>query len=454
VAAIVATQIGTNNANNTAATGLTITLAAAASAGLPIVVNYSFRATDTPTVTSITDTATNTYSLVTSAKDPGTGGWVMCYWCQNPSALSISDTITISLSATVGGGTFGAAWQLDQAAQLVASAAAGTNSNGNNPSITSGANIPADAIVFGVAHHNSTTNTFTEPANWTEDFDSSASNRRRSIHNKRNNQAGGSALTWTPTQDGTPAAADWAAIIVAFEATAGGSQSLTPSLFTNDQTFYGPAITVGSVALTPSLFTNTQTFYEPTVEQAGGTQFINAPLFTDTQTFYAPTITTGAVTLTPDLFTNTQTFFAPTIEQGATPEPEEEAETTGGASYLAPHYEQLSRADKKRRKRLRERQARFEETIRQTYRQIKGIVEEAPEEAQEAVAEVRAVIAAAKLETAPEDAAGLPEAFDFSAVPELETAVARLQAVLAELQAAQKAQQEADEDDEMLMLLM
>jgi hypothetical protein len=110
----------------------------------------------------------------------------------------------------------------------------------------------------------------------------------------------------------------WAAVTMALRP-APAPQDLTPSLFTNSQSFYGPTITTGSVALTPSLFTNSQTFHAPTVIQDGGAQNLDPALFTNSQSFYGPTITTGAVTLTPSLVTNTNTFYSPTIGLFLTP---------------------------------------------------------------------------------------------------------------------------------------
>ncbi len=89
-----------------------------------------------------------------------------------------------------------------------------------------------------------------------------------------------------------------------------GGVTLQPSLVTNTQTFFGSTISVGSVTLSPSLLTNGQTFYAPTVSQG---DVLRPSLHTNIQTFYAPTITTGAITLAPSLVTNTQTFFAPTV---------------------------------------------------------------------------------------------------------------------------------------------
>lgn len=94
-------------------------------------------------------------------------------------------------------------------------------------------------------------------------------------------------------------------------------QTLTPTLYTNTQTFHNPTVTPGAVALTPSLYTNDQTFYSPDVTTGGATQALTASLYTNTQTFYGPTITRSN-TLAPSLYTNTQTFFAPTVSTSVT----------------------------------------------------------------------------------------------------------------------------------------
>lgn len=90
------------------------------------------------------------------------------------------------------------------------------------------------------------------------------------------------------------------------------SQTLTPGLYTNDQTFYAPTVTPGTVTLTPALYTNDQTFYSPDVTQTGGAQTLTPNLYTNDQTFYQPTVSTSN-TLTPSLYTNDQTFYQPTV---------------------------------------------------------------------------------------------------------------------------------------------
>jgi len=90
------------------------------------------------------------------------------------------------------------------------------------------------------------------------------------------------------------------------------TQTLTPSLYTNTQTFHNPTVSVGAVTLTPALYTNDQTFYSPDVTQSGGTQTLTPALYTNTQEFFSPTVGRSN-TLTPGLYTNTQTFFSPTV---------------------------------------------------------------------------------------------------------------------------------------------
>jgi len=117
---------------------------------------------------------------------------------------------------------------------------------------------------------------------------------------------------WT---GGTTNAADsWTAVTLALRP-APATQTLTPSLFTNTQTFYAATVAPGAVTLTPTLFTNNQTFYAPTV---AATYSLTPSLFTNTQTFYSATVAPGAVTLTPSLFTNTQTFYDPAASASIT----------------------------------------------------------------------------------------------------------------------------------------
>lgn len=91
-------------------------------------------------------------------------------------------------------------------------------------------------------------------------------------------------------------------------------QTLTPSLYTNTQTFFAPTVTPGAVTLTPALFTNAQTFFAPTITASYN---IAPSLYSNNQTFYSATISqTGvAQNLQPSLYNNNQTFYSPTVAQ-------------------------------------------------------------------------------------------------------------------------------------------
>ena len=99
-----------------------------------------------------------------------------------------------------------------------------------------------------------------------------------------------------------------------------GTQTLTPDLFTNSNTFYTHTVTTGAVTLTPDLVTNTNSFYTPTVSSS---YTVTPNLFTNTNTFYTPVVT-NLSTLYPDLFTNSQTFYTHVVTGGGgqTLEPE------------------------------------------------------------------------------------------------------------------------------------
>jgi len=79
--------------------------------------------------------------------------------------------------------------------------------------------------------------------------------------------------------------------------TGAGSQALTPSLFSDADTFYTPVVGRGAVTLAPSLFSDTDTFFAPTVTQS------------------------GTQTLTPSLYVNENTFFGATVSGGAASKP-------------------------------------------------------------------------------------------------------------------------------------
>lgn len=109
-----------------------------------------------------------------------------------------------------------------------------------------------------------------------------------------------------------------------------GGQTLTPSVFTDSDTFHAPTVTPGAVSLSPSLFTDADTFHAATIglnltpslfsdgdtfHAATVSHGLTASLFTDADTFHAPTVSVGAVDLAPSLFEDGDTFHAATVSQ-------------------------------------------------------------------------------------------------------------------------------------------
>ncbi len=153
-------------------------------------------------------------------------------------------------------------------------------------------------------------------------------------------------------------------IFVPVSAGGGGTQTLTPPLHTNSQSFYSPAVSQSSApqSLTASLFTSSSTIFVPTVlaskvlsaglfsnantlysptvtatktlatsfysnaqvfyahvlNQVGGPQNVVVPLLNNTQTFYSPLLSPGAVSVAPSLYANAPTFYGLTVTTSKT----------------------------------------------------------------------------------------------------------------------------------------
>ena len=90
----------------------------------------------------------------------------------------------------------------------------------------------------------------------------------------------------------------------------GGGVTLTPSLYTDSDTFFAPTL-ASSNSLTSSLYTDTDTFFAATLS-GGGSTTLTPSLYTDADTFFAATLASSNL-LTSSLYTDTDTFFAPTL---------------------------------------------------------------------------------------------------------------------------------------------
>lgn len=100
-----------------------------------------------------------------------------------------------------------------------------------------------------------------------------------------------------------------------YAATVAASNPLTPSIYTDADTFYSATV-AASNTLAPSLYVDTDTFYTPTV--SGGSITLQPDTYTDADTFYTPTIVAGTVTLTPSLYVDADTFYSATVAANST----------------------------------------------------------------------------------------------------------------------------------------
>ena len=92
----------------------------------------------------------------------------------------------------------------------------------------------------------------------------------------------------------------------------GGTQNLSPSLYTQSQTFYAATVSA-TYALTVSPVENTSVFFGPTITQV--TTLLPAR-YDNANAFYSPTLTPGAVTLSPARYDNSNSFYSATVTAG------------------------------------------------------------------------------------------------------------------------------------------
>lgn len=95
------------------------------------------------------------------------------------------------------------------------------------------------------------------------------------------------------------------------------AQSLSPSLFSNTNTFYAATVSPGPVTLSPSLYQNSNGFFAANITQGGATQNLTPSLVNNSNTIYSAVLT-SVRTLTPTLYSNTSTFFAPQVTSSKT----------------------------------------------------------------------------------------------------------------------------------------
>lgn len=284
--------------------------------------------------TAPTDNQGGTYTLIDSALTRASADRICVFVRDSLVSSAVSTVYTHAPGTTSGGGL--AVLKVTGMTRTGSSAARQSATDPNQAAtetpepIFASAVLTANPVIGGVLNATSPA-TLTPRTSFTERVDVGYSTPTTGLEvMSRDSGETGTNMLW-----GSTSASAFGAIAVELD-TSAVAQTLTPTLFTNSQTFYTPTVSVGAVGLTPSLFTNTNTFYVPTVSSnypltpglftntnsfftstITQSQVVAPALVTNTNTFYGPTVTTGSVNLVSTLFTNTSTLYSPTVVPGA-----------------------------------------------------------------------------------------------------------------------------------------
>jgi hypothetical protein len=186
----------------------------------------------------------------------------------------------------------------------------GSNSSPNSPSITTVTNGAIVLSVFGSSGNDLVDGTpvsypFATYIN-TNDTDDAAFGI--AAYEKLSGAGPEDPGAWSLT-----GSASWAAFTIALRPAV--TQTLTPSLYTDTDTFHTPTI---NQTIYAALYTDADTFH--TMVIGTNDKFLAPELFVDDDTFYAPTATPGPVSMSPALYAETETFYSPVIVRLLSPD--------------------------------------------------------------------------------------------------------------------------------------
>ena len=197
--------------------------------------------------------------------------------------------------------------------------ATGTSKTYSTPALTptAGDRLLVAAVNF---NRNSGTLAGNTVTGWTNSFTAvdsigsgpSGTNTTASLATRSVTANGSTSYSTSGTSDIDVASAS--GLIIAFKvASGGGGQSITGSLFTNTNSFYGSTVGRGAVNISGALYSDADTFYAATL---GKTYAITGSRFDNSAQFYAATVAPGTVTISGALFNDGDTFYAATVGRG------------------------------------------------------------------------------------------------------------------------------------------
>lgn len=195
-------SLGTVNTGTSGSSTYTITTGAAVQVGDLVIVGTAYDGSSTIAISSITDTAGNTYTRIQQSTSGTTQAEL--WYCYSAIAMASSSSINANWASALTGGTPAIAVlaaripgvmitsPLDQSAQQAATTA--------TPSVTTGALAIPNEIVFGLAYQGGT---YTEASGYTN-INGASTNGTTKLSYKTVNST--SAVTFAPTWSGAFAA--------------------------------------------------------------------------------------------------------------------------------------------------------------------------------------------------------------------------------------------------------
>jgi len=289
-----------------------------------------------PTGTEVGDRllAFVTFDYATNTISSGAAGWSLL--AQNSITSPDGHTCTLwEIKSYVG--TEGLTWTVPAAVDHIidivsmtgrhTSAAsiiqATTNTTGNNTPISCAftgltASSGDDVILFASLDKINGTDVWSftsSPSGYTERQDTDRTWVTASTHTADNQSGVTGTLTTTATRTSGSVNAGYLGYVVAVPIS-GGSQTLTPAIYVNTNTFYAPTVTPGDVGLIPSLFVDSDTFFIP---NAVATYSLLPTLYSDSDIFFSPTIS-ETYALLPGLYSDSDTFYTHTISGAGAPQ--------------------------------------------------------------------------------------------------------------------------------------
>lgn len=262
-------------------------------------------ASGTASAGSITSSAGYTFTKVQEAT-LSTTNKLYVFVANSLVTAAVSQTLTFTCTDDAATGCFRVVASISGMSRAGASAvrqsaARNSGTSGTTPAVALGAAALTGNPLIALLSNLSSPANIVHPSGWSEQNDSGYSTPTTGFQYANINSGfTGSTVTW-----GSTSGTNYCALAVEFDTSAVVAQTLTPSLFTNANSFSSPSVSVG---LSPSQFANTQTFYAHSA--AVGPASLVPTRFDNTSNLFAPTVARGAVALSPSRLDNSQGFFS------------------------------------------------------------------------------------------------------------------------------------------------